>query len=209
MKWACWKYRWSCGSRWYFVQYSFFIVVSPGGQILASRQSRESQVVIGTWYLVRSQKLVRVRTKTAVYSVVVRLQEETNVPVITQEVYGRHVQQTGHQPGKVANPARDQLNRENKYFPVPVRAWEFGLARQVRLSRPASAGSFSKTTGWIRCSHTGSSPSSRFPRRHPYISPIVIGSVPRLSGQALVYRWRWPPRVQGQIQSSRVLRITL
>ena len=26
------------------------------------------------------------------------------------------------QPGKVASPARGQLNRENKYFPVPVRA---------------------------------------------------------------------------------------
>ena len=25
------------------------------------------------------------------------------------------------QPGKVANPARGQLNRENEYFPVPVR----------------------------------------------------------------------------------------
>ena len=41
-------------------------------------------------------------------------------------------------PGKVANPARGQLNRENEYFPVPVRAWEFGLARRVRQSRPAS-----------------------------------------------------------------------
>ena len=29
------------------------------------------------------------------------------------------------QPGKVANPARGQLNRENDFFPVPVRAWEF------------------------------------------------------------------------------------
>ena len=28
------------------------------------------------------------------------------------------------QPGKVANPARGQLNRENEYFPVPVRACE-------------------------------------------------------------------------------------
>ena len=27
-----------------------------------------------------------------------------------------------NQPGKVANPARGQLNRENEYFPVPVRA---------------------------------------------------------------------------------------
>ena len=40
------------------------------------------------------------------------------------------------QPGKVANPARGQLNRENGHFPVPVRAGEFGLARQVRPSRP-------------------------------------------------------------------------
>ena len=31
------------------------------------------------------------------------------------------------QPGKVAHPARGQLNRENEYFPVPVRAREFGL----------------------------------------------------------------------------------
>ena len=46
------------------------------------------------------------------------------------------------QPGKVANPARGQLNRENKYSPIPVRAIEFGLARQVQPSRPASACSF-------------------------------------------------------------------
>ena len=26
------------------------------------------------------------------------------------------------QPGKVVNPARGQLNRENEYLPVPVRA---------------------------------------------------------------------------------------
>ena len=26
------------------------------------------------------------------------------------------------QPGKVANPARVQLNRENEFFPAPVRA---------------------------------------------------------------------------------------
>ena len=26
------------------------------------------------------------------------------------------------QPGKVANPTRGQLNRENVFFPVPVRA---------------------------------------------------------------------------------------
>ena len=47
------------------------------------------------------------------------------------------------QPGKVANPARGQLNRENKYSPVPVRASEFRLARRVQSSRPASACPFS------------------------------------------------------------------
>ena len=43
------------------------------------------------------------------------------------------------QPGKVANPARrGQLNRENEYFPVPVRAeCEFGLARRVCLVVPS------------------------------------------------------------------------
>ena len=35
---------------------------------------------------------------------------------------GRHFQQIGHQPGVVANPARGQLNKENRIFPVPVRA---------------------------------------------------------------------------------------
>ena len=47
------------------------------------------------------------------------------------------------QPGKVVNLARGQLNKENEYFPVPVRALEFGLARRVQSSRPASACSFS------------------------------------------------------------------
>ena len=32
------------------------------------------------------------------------------------------VQQNMDQPGKVANSARGQLNRENEYFPVPARA---------------------------------------------------------------------------------------
>ena len=43
------------------------------------------------------------------------------------------------QLGKVANSARGQLNSETYYFPVPVRAREFGLARWFRQSRPASA----------------------------------------------------------------------
>ena len=37
-------------------------------------------------------------------------------------MYGPTSSKTMDQPGKVANPARGQLNRENGYFPVRVRA---------------------------------------------------------------------------------------
>ena len=37
-------------------------------------------------------------------------------------MHGHHILQSMDQPGKVANPARGQLNRKNEYFPVPVRA---------------------------------------------------------------------------------------
>ena len=32
-----------------------------------------------------------------------------------------HIAKDKDQPGKVTDPARGQLNRENEYFPVPVR----------------------------------------------------------------------------------------
>ena len=35
-------------------------------------------------------------------------------------MHGHHILQSMHQPGKVANPARGQLNREDGHFPVPV-----------------------------------------------------------------------------------------
>ena len=37
-------------------------------------------------------------------------------------MYGHTYRKNMDQPGKVANPARGQLNRENGYFPVRVRA---------------------------------------------------------------------------------------
>ena len=37
-------------------------------------------------------------------------------------MYGHHICQSVDQPGKVTNSARGQLNRENEYFSVPVRA---------------------------------------------------------------------------------------
>ena len=47
------------------------------------------------------------------------------------------------QPGKVTNPARGRLNRENLYFLVLVHTRESGLARRVRPSCLASASLFS------------------------------------------------------------------
>ena len=37
-------------------------------------------------------------------------------------IYGNTYIKSMDQPDKVVNPARDQLNRENEYCPVPVRA---------------------------------------------------------------------------------------
>ena len=36
--------------------------------------------------------------------------------------YGHTYSKSMDQPGKVGNPARGRLNRENEYFPVRVRA---------------------------------------------------------------------------------------
>ena len=42
--------------------------------------------------------------------------------VVCSMYYGHTYTKSKDQPGKVANPARGQLNRKNEYFPVTVRA---------------------------------------------------------------------------------------
>ena len=81
------------------------------------------------------------------------------------------------QPGKVANPARGQLNRENEYSPVPVRALEFGLARRVQPSRPASACSFSILRPNLVLTHV-IPPDFRGGVHYLFKPPYPIGSVP-------------------------------
>ena len=51
-------------------------------------------------------------------------------------VCGRSYSKSMDRP--IANPARREVIRENEYFPVHVRAWDFGLARRVRQSRPTT-----------------------------------------------------------------------
>ena len=99
------------------------------------------------------------------------------------------------QPGKVANRLCGQLDRE-KY----VRAREFGLARQVRLPRPASAYSFSSLRLNLVLTH-GIPPAFR-DGVHLFLPPTAIGTVPTLSGYAIAYRWRSLPRVRRHRASS-------
>ena len=91
------------------------------------------------------------------------------------------------QPGKVANPARVQLIRENGYFPVPVRAREFGLARQVRPSRLASACSLST------------------PRLNLIGRCLLTGFLP-LSAAASIYLYRQLPSDQFRVYQVTQLR---
>ena len=86
------------------------------------------------------------------------------------------------QPGKVANPARGQLNKEY-FFPRPysrLRIWsrETGSAVPSRASliifhTQAESGAYSRD-------------SSRFPRRRPFIMYLNRNNTP--SGQSRVYR---------------------
>ena len=102
------------------------------------------------------------------------------------------------QPGKAANPARGQLNRENEYFPFPcsrLRIWcrETGSAVPSRVSLLISILSQAETGSYLR-------DSSRVPRRRSFICDskpsYAIESVPSLSGHANAYRWRPLPGVR-------------
>ena len=80
------------------------------------------------------------------------------------------------------------------YLPLPVGAWDFGLARRVRPSRPASACSFS--TLRLNLVLTRGIPPDFRGGAHLFIPPYAIGSVPSLSVHAIAYRCRSPPRVR-------------
>ena len=80
-----------------------------------------------------------------------------------------------------------------EFFPVPVGAWDFGLARRVRLSRPASARSFSTFSLKMVLTHELLSFLLLFTTASIYHHRI---SVPSLPGHAIACRWRLPPRVR-------------
>ena len=95
-------------------------------------------------------------------------------------MYGHHIQQSIDQRGKVANPARGQLNGENQYSPSPYVPNNLvsrdGFSRPVprqsaHLHTQAESGAYSRDF-------------SRFPRRRPTI--YLNRHTP--SGQSRIYR---------------------
>ena len=97
------------------------------------------------------------------------------------------------QPGKVANPARGQLNRENSIPLSPCVPENLvsrdGFSRPVPR-QPAHLHTQAESGAYLR-------DSSRVPRRRPFMKPpYAIGLVPSLSGHAIAYRWRSMPRVR-------------
>ena len=97
------------------------------------------------------------------------------------------------QPGKVANPVRGQLNRENNIPLSPCGPENLvsrdGFSRPVPR-QPAHLHTQAESGAYLR-------DSSRVPRRRPFMKPpYAIGSVPSLSGHANAYRWRSLPRVR-------------
>ena len=90
------------------------------------------------------------------------------------------------QPGKVTNPGRGQLNKENNIPLSPCVPENLvsrdGFSRPVPR-QPAHLHTQAESGAYLRN-------SSRVPRRRPFMKPpYAIGSVPSLSGHANAYRW--------------------
>ena len=113
-------------------------------------------------------------------------------------MYGHIFSKSMDQPGKVANPARGQLNRENisqSAFAPENLVSRDGFGSPVPR-QPAHIHTQAESGAYLRN-------SSRVPRRRPFSlyciylkPPYAIGSVQSLSSHAIAYRWRSLPRVR-------------
>ena len=102
-----------------------------------------------------------------------------------------HIAKDKDQPGKVADPARGQLNRENEYFPVPF-AFENLVSRDGYGSSSSSSPAPRHSAHLHTQAEYGAYYSSRFPRRRPFI--YLNRHTP--SGQSRVY-WVTQLRTDG------------
>ena len=108
-------------------------------------------------------------------------------------MYGHTYSKSTDQPGKVASPARGQLNRKMDIFLsafVPENLVSRDGFDSPFPRQPAHLHTQAESGAYLR-------DSSRVPRRRPFMKPpYAIGSVPSLSGHAVAYRWRSLPRVR-------------
>ena len=91
-------------------------------------------------------------------------------------MYDQYYSQRLNRLGMGPDPGRSQLNSKNDTFLVPVRSYEFGLARRVQLYRPASAHSFDTLGINLVLTHE-ISPAFR-DGVHLVIPPAAVGLVP-------------------------------
>ena len=104
----------------------------------------------------------------------------------------------------VANPARVQLAEKINIPCARSRLRYFGIGRQVRLLRPASAHSLSILTQNLVLTHRH--PLFRCLQTRLLVSTFIPSTanycVPSLSDHAFAYRWHSPPRVRQHWASS-------
>ena len=96
-----------------------------------------------------------------------------------------------------SNPSCGQLNKENIYFLSPLAPEN--LVSRDGFGRPSPCQPLilrTKAESSIWCLLTSSIHGPRFPRPRQSLPSTAIGSVPSLSGHAITYRSRLPPRVR-------------
>ena len=113
-------------------------------------------------------------------------------------MYGHTYSKSTDQPGKVANPARGQLNRENEKFSVRIRAWEF-RNRETGSTIPSRVSLLISILRLNLVLTYGIPPEFRGGVRLLFKTPYAIGSVSSLSGHAIAYRWRSLPKIHKHI----------
>ena len=101
-------------------------------------------------------------------------------------MYGHTYSKSMDRPGRVTNPARDQLNRENEFYPCPSprpRVWsrETGSAVPSRVSLLISILRLN-----LVLTYYGIPPEFRGGVHFFYLKPsYAIGSLPSISGHAI------------------------
>ena len=117
-------------------------------------------------------------------------------------MYDHYIEQSTDQPGKVANPARGQLNREKMIFLCPrscLRIW----SRETGSAVPSRASLLILHTQTKYDAYPRDPPEFRG-GVHLFIYTAIRHrvSLPSLSGPASAYRWRSLPRVRPHRASS-------